>query len=42
MSPRTTAGQANTDKDFTSNKVEFNIGDDENTRESEDTVIQPT
>ena len=42
MSPRNTDGQPNTDKDFTSNKVEFNIGDDENTRESEDTVIQPT
>ena len=42
MSPRDTTGQANTDKDFTKNKVEFNIGDDENTRESEDTVIQPT
>ena len=42
MSPRDTTGQPNTDKDFTSNKVEFNIGDDKNTRESEDTVIQPT
>lgn len=41
MSPRNTDNQ-NVNVDFISNKVEFNIGDDEDTRESEDIVIQPT
>ena len=41
-SPRSTIGQLNTDKDFVDNEIKFNIGDDENTRESTDIVIQPT
>lgn len=41
MSPRDTSGQ-NVDDDFLKNKVEYNIGNDENTREAEDTVNQPT
>ena len=41
MAPRDTEGQG-TDDDFKTSKVEFNIGDDENTRESVDTVVLPT
>ena len=41
MSPRDTSNQ-NIENDFNTNKVEFNISEDENTRESEDTVTQPT
>ena len=29
-------------QDFETNNVEYNIGDDENTREATDTVVQPT
>lgn len=41
MSPRDTSGQ-DADNDFSDSKVEYNIGDDDNTREAEDTVNQPT
>lgn len=40
MSPRDTSKQNVTDT-FKSSKVEYNIGEDENTREAEDTVIIP-
>ena len=42
MSPRSTVGQSNTDKDYKDNEIKFNIGDDDNTRESTDIVVQPT
>jgi len=41
MSPRNTDNQ-NAKDSFNSSNVKYNIGDDENTREAEDTVNQPT
>ena len=41
MSPRTTANQ-NVDDDFKDNEVKFHIGDEDDTVEATDVVIQPT